>query len=195
MSRRFQLHRLLSDYEPSANEELVLAEMLLLLNSPGDPLSRYRFEPGHFTAAGYVLSADLSQVVLIRHRRLEAWLPPGGHIDPEDTDVVAAAMREVKEETGVDPLGPLGPGIVDVGVHPIPAGSNEPPHLHFNVSFLFAASAGRLDPSAEVEDAVWQPLDRVAELSPDRAVARSADKLLELVRAGAIQPPRISPHG
>ena len=50
-----------------------------------------------FVATGIVAIED--RVVLVFHKKLRRWLPPGGHIDaPELPD--QAAIREVKEETG-----------------------------------------------------------------------------------------------
>ena len=52
----------------------------------------------HFVATGYVVRDG--KTLLIRHKKLKMWLPPGGHIDenelPED-----AALREILEETGL----------------------------------------------------------------------------------------------
>lgn len=53
----------------------------------------------HFTATAYVLHEN--RVLLHRHRKLEKWLPPGGHIEADETPPIAA-RREVKEETGLD---------------------------------------------------------------------------------------------
>ena len=51
-----------------------------------------------FVATGLVVNED--QVLLLFHRKLGRWLPPGGHIDaPELPD--QAAIREVFEETGI----------------------------------------------------------------------------------------------
>src|SRR5687767_8768669 len=54
------------------------------------------------------------RTLLLLHRKLGKWLPPGGHIDQHELPDVAA-LREVKEETGLDvalldvgsPLGPV----------------------------------------------------------------------------------------
>jgi 8-oxo-dGTP diphosphatase len=61
----------------------------------------------HFTATGFVVHDN--HVLLHWHRKVKAWLPPGGHID-ENEDPVQAVLREVREETGVEaevvPTGP-----------------------------------------------------------------------------------------
>jgi len=52
----------------------------------------------HFTATGFVVQGD--RTLLHWHKRLQQWMPPGGHIEP-DEDPVQAVLREVREETGV----------------------------------------------------------------------------------------------
>lgn len=55
----------------------------------------------HFTATAFVIDRDDRRALLLWHKRLGRWMPPGGHVDddetPEDT-----ARRECKEETGLD---------------------------------------------------------------------------------------------
>lgn len=52
----------------------------------------------HFTATGFVV--DGSRTLLHWHKRLQQWMPPGGHIEP-DEDPVEAVLREIAEETGL----------------------------------------------------------------------------------------------
>ena len=52
----------------------------------------------HFTATAFVVRGDAT--LLHWHRRLAQWLPPGGHIEP-DEEPAEAALREVREETGL----------------------------------------------------------------------------------------------
>lgn len=52
----------------------------------------------HFVATGYVVREG--KTLLLLHKKLKMWLPPGGHIDagelPEE-----ACLREIYEETGL----------------------------------------------------------------------------------------------
>jgi 8-oxo-dGTP pyrophosphatase MutT (NUDIX family) len=52
-----------------------------------------------FTATVYIVDKD--KVLLIYHKKMCKWLPPGGHIDPNELPS-DAAIREAKEETGID---------------------------------------------------------------------------------------------
>lgn len=180
LSRRFDLLEQLEAYEPTSGEEMSRDRLITALREPGDPFSRYRFDPGHVTAGGIVLSPDGAAVLLIHHRRLGRWIEPGGHIDPADESVFAAALREVVEETGAQGLERLGTGIFDVDAHPIPSGRSEPPHTHFNVAYAMRAASHELTIASEVLDARWQQLDEVATVTSDRAVVRAATKLASL---------------
>jgi 8-oxo-dGTP diphosphatase len=51
-----------------------------------------------WVAAGYLVQRD--RVLLVSHRRLNSWVPPGGHVEVNET-FAQAAEREFFEETGV----------------------------------------------------------------------------------------------
>ncbi|MCP4421077.1 MAG: NUDIX domain-containing protein [Chloroflexi bacterium] len=53
----------------------------------------------HFTATTLVVCKD--KVLLHCHKKLGIWLPAGGHIDRDELPE-EAAVREVKEETGLN---------------------------------------------------------------------------------------------
>lgn len=183
--RRSSLRQLIAAHVPAdPGEAEHRARMLELAAEPGDVLSRSHFAPGHFTASAFVLSPDGRELLLVEHRRLGRWLQPGGHVDPEDPDLAAAAGREVMEETGVavgpeDALFDHQLGLLDLDVHVIPAHADrtEPAHQHFDVRFLWQAKHKALQPSAEVGAARWVPLAEVTGLSTDDSVRRVVAKL------------------
>lgn len=142
----------------------------------GDPTNRDRFDPGHFTASGFVVSPDESALLLIHHRRLDRWLQPGGHIDPEDVSPIAAAAREVLEETGIT-TAPILPDLIDLDIHPIPPRSSEPAHEHFDLRFAFRALDADVIAAEEVHDAVWVPWSQMESYAVDDSVIRGAEGL------------------
>ncbi len=54
----------------------------------------------HFCASAYIINPENKKVLLVRHKKYNKWLQPGGHI--EDNEIPEeAAIREVYEETGI----------------------------------------------------------------------------------------------
>ena len=90
--------------------------------------------------------------------------------------MLAAAIREVREETGVEGI-PLRAGVFDIDVHPIPASRGRPPHNHYDVRFLLEAVGEELVVSDEVLGARWVPVGGVGAIVTDRSVLRAATKL------------------
>jgi 8-oxo-dGTP pyrophosphatase MutT (NUDIX family) len=142
----------------------------LLASAPGS-LFRAHFLPGHFTASAVVLHPREPAVALVLHGKLGRWLQPGGHLEETDTDVIAAAAREVREETGLAELALARPGLFDLDVHTIPSFRDEPMHEHFDLRFVFRAGDDRLAP-AEVRDCRWVPLAHTRELVTDVSLRR-----------------------
>ncbi|WP_030608122.1 NUDIX hydrolase [Streptomyces achromogenes] len=142
-----------------------LACITALLDDPAaDIASRKEFR-GHVTA-GAVLADPAGRVLHIEHLALKRWLLPGGHLEPGDATLLAAALRELTEETGISASAvvPVGECPVHIDVHPIPANpaKGEPEHRHFDFRFMFrtAADVGELQ-TEEVTDAAWRSADTI----------------------------------
>lgn len=91
------------------------------------------------------------------HRKLQRWLQTGGHVEPADATVAAAAEREAREESGLD-LQPAGGGIVHLDSHPVPCGGM--PGVHLDVRYLFLADPTSVPiVSEESEQVRWFDAD------------------------------------
>jgi 8-oxo-dGTP pyrophosphatase MutT (NUDIX family) len=143
-----------------------------------------------FTVATFVLHEG--KTLMLWHKKLSMWLPPGGHIDPNELPD-EAAVREVKEETGLDVVLLSAPGLEQLP-GPLQLARPEgvqlediaPGHQHIDLIYF----ARPLDPAAvrpvandEVERLGWygrQDLDRIPLTEEVRAWVEKA-----LARVGA----------
>lgn len=99
--------------------------------------------PIHVTCGAIVRRPD-GCLLQIRHRALDRWLFPGGHLEPGDTSLVAAARREIAEETGlVVGDGPSArPVPIDIDIHAIPANENKGEPDHYHADFRYVLEVG-----------------------------------------------------
>ncbi len=132
---------------------------------------------GHVTGSAWVVNRQRTHTLLVHHAKLGKWLQPGGHCDG-NADVLAVALREALEETGLT-ASPVTPRVFDVDTHEIPARKEEPAHIHYDVRFLLEAD-GALAPvvSEESHEVRWVALDEVANLNTDQSVLRLVAKTL-----------------
>jgi 8-oxo-dGTP pyrophosphatase MutT (NUDIX family) len=161
------LAALLRGYQPTGNEETRdLARVAELVQAAEDPWSRAT--PLHATASALIVHPESGQVLLRWHPRQQAWLQVGGHADPGESEPLAIALREAREETGLGDLAPWPePALTHLVIVPVAAGRGEPDHEHADLRFLLAT--GRPDAiTAEHPDAPlrWLPVkDAVAATS------------------------------
>ena len=114
--------------------------------------------PGHITASTLVLSGDADEVLLTLHPRLGRWVQLGGHCEDIDADIVAAALREATEESGIEGLR-MDPDLAAIHVHPLTCSLGVPTR-HLDLQFLAHAPAGAsIAISDESLDLRWWPVD------------------------------------
>lgn len=137
--------------------------------------------PGHITASAWIVSRESRKVLLTHHRKLDRWLQLGGHTDGE-SDVLASALREAREESGISELvaipGGGEPCILDVDVHEIPVRKSEPAHQHHDIRFLLETSehAPLARQRAESKALRWFPAAGIEARFSEESLARMARK-------------------
>lgn len=137
----------LEEYIPKNEQEVADKRVMLEFSKHFDNLFLRDNEVAHFTVSAWVVNATRTKVLMIYHNIYKSWAWTGGHADGE-TDLLSVAVRELKEETGVESVKvlsdePYSIEILCVNGHE-KRGKYVPSHLHFNVTFLLEVDEGEL---------------------------------------------------
>jgi 8-oxo-dGTP pyrophosphatase MutT (NUDIX family) len=157
---------LLSDWQAPDRWQDSLRHAVLAFLHGRDDACRRECAAGHITASALVLDDSGGQVLLTLHPRLGRWVQLGGHCDDADSDIVAAALREATEESGVADLR-IQPDLAAVHVHPVTCSLGVPTR-HLDLQFVAHAPAGaQIAISEESLDLRWWPTDDLPADSDD----------------------------
>jgi 8-oxo-dGTP pyrophosphatase MutT (NUDIX family) len=165
--------RVLTAYQPlDAEQERTRLDLLAHLDEHPDGVWKSG-PPAHLTASCLVLDESLDHVLLTLHRRAREWFQFGGHLEPADRGVRAAAEREAREESGIDDLRvTLAP--VHLDRHRL-VGDFGRCAEHLDIRYAATVPAGtRPRASAESLDVRWWPVS---------ALPQDGDGLEDLVLA------------
>ena len=173
------LRQLLQKYQPTAQEVGFKDRMLAFLDQHPDAFER-SLQVGHFTASAWLVSADGTQALLMHHAKLNLWVQLGGHADG-DADLLAVAIKEAQEESGIIGIAPMSFDILDIDIHDIPANSKEPAHEHFDVRFLLHVTSDEsCVANRESKELRWIGKDAKQLPTDQRSVVRMFEKWLAL---------------
>ena len=171
MTRRKQIEQIAAYAPYNAQEAADKALILRWLETNEDAFCRENLV-AHMTASAWVVSPDRSKVLMAYHNIYHSWSWLGGHADGE-TDLLAVALREVREEAGVTHVRPVSQEIFSVESLTVDGhvkrGQYVSSHLHLNVTYLLEA-----DP-AEAVHSTADENSGVAWFTPDEALARSTE--------------------
>lgn len=175
---RNNLKKLLFNYIPKENELLTKARILDFVEK--NPNCFETSNPiGHITGSSWLVNKNRDKVLLLHHAKLNIWVQPGGHADGE-SDILAVALREAQEESGIIAIEAVSDKIFDIDIHTIPTYKDVKEHLHFDIRFLLRVTDDSLaKKSVESNELGWfdMSLDKLPTNEP--SVLRMLNKWMQ----------------
>lgn len=174
MENREALIQLLSQYQQQFNfetERLQPIQQFIHACKNDQLYSRNNFT-GHLTVSAFIIDEEKQNMLLLKHKVLNRWLQPGGHVDSLDDSLLEGALREVEEETGLTNKDLViyrfpHTSVFDVDTHLIPSNpkKQEPAHLHHDIRYLSTCSSKSKDlikaePGTEIQ---WMAFETTRE--------------------------------
>ena len=105
----------LKKYIPfNSQEKADLSELLRLLDKEENLFDRSNLT-AHFTASAWVVNKTRDKVLMAYHNLYDSWAWLGGHADGEE-DLLKVAIKEVKEESGLERVTPVTEEIFSVEI-------------------------------------------------------------------------------
>lgn len=139
----------------------------------------------HMSASAWIVNKSRDKVLMVYHNIYHSWSWTGGHADGE-RDLLAVALREAMEETGVTDIAPVKEDIFSLEILTVDGhekhGSYVPSHLHLNVTYLLEADERetlRVKPDENSAVAWFAPEDALKACSEPWMAERIYRKLLE----------------
>ena len=172
------LKKLLQQYDPQDRQEHEYKVVILEFLAQYPNAFERSLHVGHITAAAWLVNKDNTKALLTHHRKLTMWVQLGGHCDG-NTDVLAVAIKEAQEESGIMHIEPISCEIFDIDVHLIPENKKEQAHYHYDIRFLLQVKSDEnYIISDESHDLAWIDKNRENLPTSERSVVRMFDKWL-----------------
>jgi len=159
-------------YSPKCPQEESDKKIMLDFAAKNENAFLRENKTAHFTASSWIVNKDMTKVLMVFHKIYNSWSWTGGHADG-DRDLLNVAIKEAKEETGLEHIIPLSEEILSLEIITVDGhekrGEYVPSHLHLNVTYLLIADEGdRLFVKEDENSAVsWFYLDEAIEKSSE----------------------------
>lgn len=174
----------IENYKPyNEQEEKDKEIMLKYINTFDDVLTRNN-EFVHFTASACAVNKDRTKVLMIYHNIYKSWSWPGGHADGE-SDLLGTAIREIKEETGVENVKPIVDDIFSLEVLTVDGhikrGKYVASHIHLNLTYLLEIDENEMLRIKEDENSgvKWVNIEDMKKVSTEIWIAENIYTKLE----------------
>lgn len=177
----------IQNYTPfNEQEEADKKLMLYYLNTFDDCLTREN-KIAHFTSSGFIVNKTRDKVLFIYHNIYNSWAWTGGHADGEE-DLLQVAIREAKEETGIEEVNPVTEKLFALDILPVSShikkGKFVSSHVDLNATYLLEADDDKIvRPKLDENKAVnWLPIDHLEEYVSEKHMLSVYDKVIEKLK-------------
>ncbi len=173
----------IENYKPyNEQEEKDKQTMLQYIHTFDDVLTRNN-EFGHFTASSWVVNKERTKILMIYHNIYQSWAWTGGHADGEE-NLLSTAIRELKEETGVENVKVLDEDIFSLEIicvngH-VKKGKYVSSHVHLNLTYLLEVDEKEILRVKEDENSgvKWVNIEDVEKVSNEKWIVENVYKKL-----------------
>lgn len=183
----------ISQYEPRGDQEVADHRLMMRqLELFGDALLYRDNGISHLTASGFIMDDTFKKVLLIHHKVYDAWGWTGGHVDGEE-DLLAVALKEAREETGLSKLRPLTNEILSLDILPVfghmKKGAYVSGHLHLNVAYVLIGDPNQALTlnQEETNGVMWADVADVKTLCREPELVKIYEKLISRAIAHGLE--------
>ena len=181
------LKQQIEKYKPYNEQEENDKEMMLkYIETFPDVLTREN-RMCHFTASNWIVNKERTKAIMIYHNIYKSWAWTGGHADG-DSNLLNVALKEAKEETGLENLKVISDGIYSLEILTVSShikrGKFVPAHLHLDCCFLLEADENEQLRIKEDENSgvKWVDISEVENISNEEDMKPVYRKLNEKLR-------------
>ena len=183
-----KLKQQIEEYVPYNEQEQKDKNTILKYINSFDNLLTRENEFGHFTASSWVVNKERTKVLMIKHNIYKSWAWTGGHADG-DSNLLNVAIKEVKEETGIENVNPIKEDIFSMEIicvngH-VKRGKYVSSHVHLNITYLLEADENEILKIKEDENSgvKWVDINEAISISSEPWMKGIYKKLIEKMSA------------
>lgn len=166
------LKKQIINYEPYNEQEEKDKQVMLKYIDTFENILVRENEFAHFTASSWAINKERTKVLMIYHNIYQSWAWTGGHSDGE-ADLLKVAIKELKEETGIENVKILEDSIfsleaITVNGH-VKRGKYVSSHIHLNLTYLLEVDEKEALHVKEDENSgvKWIPIEKVKDVSKE----------------------------
>lgn len=179
-----KLKEQIENYKPCNEQEEKDKEMMLEYIKTFDDVLTRKNKMCHFTASNWIVNKERTKVLMIYHNIYKSWAWTGGHADGE-SNLLQVAIKEAKEETGLENLKTLSDEIYSIQIVTVDShikrGEFISSHLHLDCCFLLEADENDTLKIKEDENSgvKWIDINKAAEVTNEEKMKPIYKKLNE----------------